>query len=55
MKGEADKAAAAREPGATTVREVLDVFLKHISKSKKAGTVEIRPRSFEPFVDHRPV
>ncbi len=55
MKGEAEMVAAALAPAATTVREVLDEYLKHISKCKKPGTVEIRLRSFEPFVDHRPV
>jgi integrase len=54
MRGEAEQEAAARQPAATTVREVLDEYLKHITKSKKPGTVEIRLRSFEPFVEYRP-
>src|SRR5436190_23259835 len=35
MRGETAKAVAAREAAQVTVREVLDEYLKHISKSKK--------------------
>jgi len=35
-----------------TVREVLETYLRHISVKKKSGTVEIRLRSFKPFVDY---
>jgi integrase len=35
-----------------TVREVLEDYLAHISKTKKPGTVEIRVRSFQPFTEH---
>jgi integrase len=36
------------------VREVLETYLKHISKSKTPGTVEIRLRSFTPFANFKP-
>ncbi len=36
------------------MREVLETYLKHISKSKKPGTVEIRLRSFTPFANFKP-
>lgn len=52
LKGQAEE--AERPPAPATVREVLDEYLKHISKTKKPGTVEIRLRSFGPFVNHRP-
>ncbi|HYH63312.1 MAG TPA: tyrosine-type recombinase/integrase [Urbifossiella sp.] len=39
-------------PGRATVREVLDAYLKHITKTKTPGTVEIRLRSFVPFTNH---
>lgn len=55
MKGDAEAQAEAAAPTPATVREVLDEYLKHISKSKKPGTVEIRLRSYEPFVEYRPV
>jgi hypothetical protein len=51
MEGNAKKAEGTAP---ATVREVLDTYLKHISKSKKPGTVEIRLRSFEPFVNFTP-
>src|SRR5262249_30904101 len=42
-------------PAPVTVRQVLDSYLKHIHKTKKAATVEIRVRAYEPFVNHQPV
>jgi hypothetical protein len=51
---EADGEQAGAPSQAPTVREVLETYLKHISKTKKPGTVEIRIRSFTPFVNFRP-
>lgn len=48
------KAEERRTSNTLSVREVLERYLKFISTKKKPGTVEIRQRSFEPFVDHRP-
>src|SRR5437868_12908724 len=39
-------------PSGRTVREVLETYLLRITKTKKPGTVEIRTRSFLPFVNH---
>lgn len=41
------------EPNRATIREVLDAYLKHISKTKQPGTVEIRLRAFTPFVNYK--
>jgi integrase len=35
-----------------TVREILETYLKHVGKTKKPGTFEIRQRAFLPFVNH---
>src|SRR5262245_19845323 len=40
-------------PTSPTVREVLEAYLARIAKTKKPGTVEIRQRSFLPFVNHK--
>jgi len=37
-------------PAGATVREVLETYPLHITKTKTLGTVEIRRRSFLPFV-----
>lgn len=37
-----------------TVRVVLETYLRHIATRKKPGTVEIRQRCFEPFVNWNP-
>ncbi|MCE9565744.1 MAG: site-specific integrase [Planctomycetes bacterium] len=37
-----------------TVRVVLETYLKHIATRKKEGTVEIRQRCYEPFVNWNP-
>ena len=37
-----------------TVRVVLETYMKHIATRKKPGTVEIRQRCFEPFVNWNP-
>lgn len=42
------------EPAPVTVREVLEIYLKHISTKRKEGTIDIRLRSFTPFVEHQP-
>jgi integrase len=39
---------------AVTVREVLETYLKHISRTKTPGTIEIRIRSFTPFANFKP-
>lgn len=39
-------------PEGRTIREVLDSYLEHITKTKKPGTVGIRMRSFVPFVNY---
>jgi len=39
---------------ANTVRVVLETYMKHIATRKKEGTVEIRRRCFEPFVNWDP-
>lgn len=39
-------------PNRVTVREVLESYLRHVTKTKKPGTVEIRLRAFAPFVNH---
>ena len=44
----------AAAPRPATAREVLDEYLKHISKSKEAGHRRDPPASFEPFVNHVP-
>ncbi|MGL4552274.1 MAG: hypothetical protein ACRC33_13935, partial [Gemmataceae bacterium] len=38
----------------STVRVVLETYLKHIAARKKAGTVEIRQRNLAPFVNWDP-
>src|ERR1019366_3450245 len=43
-----------RQAKGLTVREVLERYLKFITGKSKAGTVEIRQRSYIPFVDYRP-
>lgn len=40
------------QPKGRTVREVLDTYLARVQETKRAGTYEIRLRSFEPFVNH---
>lgn len=42
------------EPRPVTVREVLETYLKHISNKRKEGTIDIRVRSFTPFVEYQP-
>ncbi len=37
-----------------TVRVILETYMKHIATRKKPGTVEIRQRCFEPFVNWNP-
>ncbi len=37
-----------------TVRVVLETYMKHIATRKKPGTVDIRQRSFTPFVNWDP-
>ena len=44
-----------KQKDANTVRVVLETSMQHIAARKKPGTVEIRLRSYEPFVDCRPV
>jgi len=50
MKGED---APAPPTDGITVREVLETYLRHIAAKKKPGTIEIRIRSFTPFVNYR--
>jgi integrase len=52
LEGAGKEAAAGQVP--VTVREVLENYLKHISRSKTPGTVEIRLRAFTPFANFTP-
>jgi integrase len=54
LEGDSKQAAKSSKPPPVTVRESLETYLKHISKTKKPGTVEIRLRSFTPFVNFKP-
>ena len=38
--------------GEAAVSTILDLYLTHIKKTKKPGTVEIRQRSFQPFINY---
>ncbi len=42
------------EPAPVTVRVVLESYLQHISTKRSEGTVDIRRRSFIPFVEYQP-
>src|SRR5262245_24314991 len=42
------------EPAPVTVREILEAYMRHITKTRSAGTIDMRQRAFEPFVNHRP-
>ncbi len=50
---EAEREKRRSEPERATIREVLDAYLKHVTKTKTSGTVGIRLRSFLPFVNHK--
>ena len=54
IRGIEKKEAEEAKPRHATVREVLEAYLKHISKKRKPGTVEIRQRSFAPFANFKP-
>jgi integrase len=48
-----EKPRPAQKAGGATIREVLETYLKRIAQTKKSGTVQIRQRSFMPFVNHK--
>ncbi len=54
IKGEAEKEAERAAPKPATVREVLEAYMRHIAKTRSAGTLDMRQRAFDPFVNHRP-
>lgn len=58
MEGKARDEEAERkrrlEPAPVTVRVVLETYLQHIGTKRSAGTIDIRVRSFTPFVEWQP-